>query len=136
ANPDVVTHSTPAYRIRMLRLADNAPVDDQLVRQALAHAADYTTITEVLVGDMGTPSDNSVIPIASWAYSDVASAPSHDPEHALELLAEAGYETGSDGMLQREGQPLKVTIKTPNGRYFADREIALAVANQWTELGI
>lgn len=136
ANPNVVAHSAPAYRTRVLRLANQAPLDDQLVRQALAHAADYATIARVLVADMGTPSSNSIIPLASWAYSEVDNAPAYDPERASELLAEAGYTPGADGILQRDGQRLTVVIKTPNGRYFADREISLAVANQWRELGI
>lgn len=135
-NPNVVLHSAPAYRTRIFRLANHAPLDDVLVRRALNYAADYATIATVLVADMGTPSDNSIIPIASWAYSEVDSAPYYDPEYALELLTSAGWTPGADGILQKDGQRLQVEIKTPNGRYFADREISLAVANQWRELGI
>lgn len=135
-NPNVVTHSAPAYRVRMLRLANDGLTQETLIRQALAHAADYVTLTGILVSDMGTPSSNPIIPIASWAYSDLDSAPHYDPELALSLLEEAGYEKNSAGILQRDGKNLTVVIKTPNGRYFADREIALAVANQWREIGI
>lgn len=137
SNPNVVAHSVPAYRTRVLRLANTAPFDDALVRQAIQHAANYQLIAEVLVGDMGTPTDDALMPLASWGYiPDLGGASGYDPERALELFAQAGWERGSDGLLRKDGQTFTITLKSPNGRYFADQEISLAVANQWRELGI
>lgn len=133
----VVTHSAPAYRNRMFRFASVAPFDDPLVREAMQYAADYATITSILVGDMGTPANNPIIPIASWSYpEDLGNVPSYNPERARELFAEAGWTPGADGILQKDGQKLQITVISPSGRYFQDREISLASARQWRDVGI
>lgn len=71
-----------------------APFDDELVRQAFAHAIPYDQIIEntyygaaVRVAGLMNP---------NWPNLDTSSYPDYqyDPETALELLAEAGYPDG------------------------------------------
>jgi peptide/nickel transport system substrate-binding protein len=49
----------------------------------------------------------------------------YDPELAMELLAEAGYPDG-----------LTLELRTPEGRYLRDREIAEAIQGQLAEVGV
>ena len=58
----------------------------------------------------------------TWGYNDTK-AYTYDVEKAKKLLAEAGFPNGFSGKLY-----------TSEGRYFRDKETALAVAGMWKAL--
>jgi peptide/nickel transport system substrate-binding protein len=60
----------------------------------------------------------------------------YDPEKAKALFAEAGWKPGPDGVLQKDGQPLKVTIDTPQNRYLLDAPTAEAVQGYLKAVGV
>ncbi len=68
------------------------PLDNVLVRQAIAHAIDRVAIIEAFYGGLGVPA-YAFIPASMagqgdpWPYD-------YDPERSRELLAEAGYPNG------------------------------------------
>ena len=70
----------------------NEPLDNLLVRQAIAHAIDREAIIDAFYGGLGVPA-KGFIPSTMfgqpepWPYA-------YDPERAKELLAEAGYPNG------------------------------------------
>ena len=75
---------------------------DLRVRQALAHAIDYETIYNDVNPD--------VIPTASpfsygWYKCEQERAYTYDPERAKELLTEAGWVEGPDGIRVAQGAP-------------------------------
>ena len=71
---------------------DTEPLDNVLVRQAIAHAIDREAIIDAFYGGLGKAA-TSFIPSTmfgqgpGWPYD-------YDPERARELLAEAGYADG------------------------------------------
>ncbi|MDI6894785.1 MAG: ABC transporter substrate-binding protein [Bacillota bacterium] len=137
-NPAVKIHSGPGYMIRYLSFNTRAkPLDDIRVRKAINHALDVTTVVKTLGVPMCTPAD-SIVPLASWAYpgSDKLTHYPYDPEKAKQFLAEAGWKPGADGVLRKGGQPLKLTIDSPDGRYFMDKEMCEAFKNQLAKVGI
>jgi len=100
------------------------PVDDPLVRAALAKSVDREQIPEILKGsEIPNP---TVIPVGLFA-ADPALGHEFDPEGARKLLTEAGYPRG-------EGMP-QITIGYNTQE--AHKMIAEFVQQQWSEnLGI
>lgn len=90
------------------------PFDDKRVRQAINYAVDWNGIVRSIMGGYGRRAPGPAMPYMD-GYREVAGH-SYNPAKAKQLLIEAGYPNGFD-----------LTVETPNGRYFVDREIAQAV---------
>ncbi len=69
------------------------PLDNELVRQAIAYAIPYEDVVAVGTGGLGQQARGPV-PHGLWPYSDEVFQYSYDPDKAKELLAEAGYPDG------------------------------------------
>lgn len=90
---------------------DNPILKDVNVRKAIAYAVDRKSIVDkVLYGK--TQVINSWITPNHWAYSDAVTKYDYNPEKAKELLKEAGYTPGPDGILVKDGKPLKLKLQT------------------------
>ncbi|MHB1414211.1 MAG: peptide ABC transporter substrate-binding protein [Chloroflexota bacterium] len=97
-------------------------LDDKLVRQAIAYAVDRPTMIDKLLYGKSQPMDTWIAP-PSWAIDDAAVAKyPYDPAKAKELLAQAGYKLGSDGVMEKDGQKLKFKLQT------TDAKLRMAVA--------
>lgn len=68
---------------------NKAPLDDERVRLAVAHAIDKVGIVEGILGGFEAPVSQLVSP-ASFGYVEGIEAPAYDPEKAKEILAEVG----------------------------------------------
>jgi peptide/nickel transport system substrate-binding protein len=66
-----------------------APLDDERIRLAIAHAIDKEGIVEGILGGYEAPVSQLVSP-ASFGYVEGIEAATYDPEKAKEILAEAG----------------------------------------------
>lgn len=117
--------SVPGRRVVLIGLdqVNPGPMQDVRVRQAVNHAVDVDLIVEQILGGFATPMPGP-LPVVNAHHVEVE-AYAYDPERARELLAEAGYADG-----------LKLTLHSPEGRYLNDREVAEAVANQLSQVGI
>jgi peptide/nickel transport system substrate-binding protein len=69
------------------------PLDDKLVRQAIAYAIPYDDVVEVGTGGLGQQARGPV-PHGLWPYSDEVFQYTYNVDKAKELLAEAGYPDG------------------------------------------
>ena len=69
------------------------PLDNILVRQAIAHAIDRQSIIDGAMFGYGTPIGTHFAPHHP-AYVDLVGNSTHDPDKARELLKEAGFENG------------------------------------------
>ncbi len=69
------------------------PLDNKLVRQAIAHAIDRQALVDGAMFGYGTPIGTHFAPHHP-AYVDLTGNASYDPEKAKALLKEAGYESG------------------------------------------
>ncbi|MDB4894320.1 MAG: hypothetical protein JWN15_582 [Firmicutes bacterium] len=130
--------STPGLRILYIGLnMQQAPTNDKLVRQALSHAIDMKAINEFVVEGQMLPAKGIVAP-AIFGYKDVGLEAKYnfDVSKAAELLKQAGYTKGSDGIWQKGGKPLELSFWFSQGRDLKDKEIAEAVQDQLTKLGI
>jgi peptide/nickel transport system substrate-binding protein len=102
------------------------PLDDPVVRQALAYSFPYDELVERGAG-LFTQSRGAV-PAAMWGHCDDCLQYSYDPDKASALLEQAGWvDTDGDGIRDKDGQPLSLLLT-----YTAD-----AIGHAWpTELWV
>ena len=95
-----------------------APLNDVHVRRAIAQAIDRKTMAAVIQKELDvTPSvQGSVIYVPGQAgYKDVADEElPYSLKDSAAQLKEAGYTKGSDGMYEKDGKPLSLTITVPS----------------------
>lgn len=102
----------PASGYTYINLNTADPIlTDMRVRQALAHLVNREQILETIYKGIGQIA-NSPIPQGMWAYTDDVQGYDYDPEQAMALLDEAGWTVGADGIRQKDGQPLALTVRT------------------------
>ena len=108
---------------------------DESIRQALSLAIDRAGLTRALLRDSEMAAVQLFPPtMADWHRGDVSPL-KYDPKQASELLATAGWKTGSDGILMRDGKRFELTLRT-----YPDRPelppIATAIQDQLRKVGI
>jgi peptide/nickel transport system substrate-binding protein len=69
---------------------DKEPFDNPLVRQALNHAVNKEDLMTILYAGLAEPAKN-IIPPMYLGYNDAVEEYAYDPDRAIELLAEAGF---------------------------------------------
>ena len=123
-NFEISVRRDPSNRVAHIGLnITQKPFDNQKVRQAMNYAVNRALIVKGVLGGIGEPAQSILAP-ATWGFAPV-SPYKYDKEKALSLLREAGYPDGFKGKLW-----------TPSGRYFRDKETALAVAGELKKIGI
>ena len=106
---------------------------DVKVRQAMNYAINCEEIAATLMGGMAkcgidlvnTPNNNP--DLKKFSYN---------PEKAKQLLDEAGWKTGSDGVRAKAGVRLSLQMDTTSGSFVADKEIAQVAVDAWKAVGI
>lgn len=99
------------------------PFNDVRVRRALNYAIDRGAIIEGVLGGLGVPA-KAVIAPSVFGYAEQEGY-TYDPAKAKSLLAEAGHPNG-----------FATTLWTPQGRYYMDREVSVAVQAQLRAIGV
>lgn len=107
-------------------------LEDINVRKAINYAIDRESIVEFIFDGYGLPAYHYLIPTLESHH--VESPYYYNPEYARELLVEAGYELGDDGIVVRDGEPLHFVlwVETITTR----RQIAEVAQQQLREIGI
>jgi peptide/nickel transport system substrate-binding protein len=111
--------------------AQPADLADARVRRALLHALDRTELARAVFGEYGTVADAWVQADEPRArvVGDALSRYPYDVNRALALFAEAGWQRGADGMLEKAGQRFAVTVR-------GDEHISAIVASSWRTTGV
>ncbi len=113
----------------------NATLSDIRVRQALTLGTDRQEIVDTLFTD-NYPLATSVLGKTALGYEDLSAKLGHDPAKARQLLDEAGWVPGADGIRVKDGQPLKLVVNeaAPQPRSF---DVTTLVSQQWKrDLGV
>ncbi len=87
---------------------------DRLVRRAITAAINKDELIQGVLFGMGRKADGPMIP-GRWAHNTALSDIPHNPREAQRLLAQAGWLPGPDGMLYKDGKPLRFTVLTNQG---------------------
>ena len=113
---------------------DNPLVADQRVRQALLHATNAKQVVETLFSP-NYPQASSVIARTAAGYVDLSDKLAFDQQKAKQLLDEAGWIPGADGIRQKAGQRLALTVyeSLPQPQ---NKEVLQLVAQQWRQVGV
>ncbi|HVL98201.1 MAG TPA: ABC transporter substrate-binding protein [Egibacteraceae bacterium] len=119
--PDVKIVRAPVGQVLVvymaLRAAEGEPepvTSDPAVRQAIAHAIDRESFVEGVLGGEGEVVNTINPPEVLGEHSDVVEDVEYDPETAAQVLDQAGWTLGENGVRERDGQPLVVrTIFDP-----------------------
>src|SRR5690606_33530100 len=117
---------------------DREAVSDVRVRHAIAHAIDRELIVEAILEGGGVLA-TSVIGEPVFGYKDMRLGElyPYDPERAIELLEEVGYNRGGDGMMRdASGEVLTLEMLPSSGRATKDREIAETLQEFLRQVGI
>jgi len=110
------------------------PFDDRRVRQALGMAIDVNKIIEYVLYNQGERITGPFVKQTDFYNPNIKPVP-YDPERALKLLAEAGWQRNAEGWLEKNGKRLQFTLITNNGNDI--RKAILAIAqDSWKQIGI
>ncbi|MBE3012084.1 ABC transporter substrate-binding protein [Microbispora sp. NEAU-D428] len=85
---------------------------DQRVRQALLLAVDRADLVDTVLGPRFTPA-TGVLASITPLYVDQSDKLRYDPARAAELLDEAGWRPGPDGIRVKDGKPLTLNWLIP-----------------------
>jgi len=109
-NPNLVYLDWPTERYLQFNInRTKPPLDNVLVRRALAHAVNRDRVNQVVLGGDGVPLDHGIFPEGHWAYCPDVTNWDYDVEEARRLLAEAGYPDGIE--LEVSTQATDVNIR-------------------------
>jgi peptide/nickel transport system substrate-binding protein len=100
------------------------PLKDRRVRKALSLAINRQLIVDRLLDGSGVPA-SQFLPASFEGTSQKLKVDPFDPAQAQKLLAEAGY-----------GNGFKITLHATGDRYPKDRDIAQAIGQTWSRLGL
>ncbi|WP_031364323.1 TIGR04028 family ABC transporter substrate-binding protein [Caballeronia sordidicola] len=113
---------------------DNPLAADLKVREALLHATDTKQIVDTLFSPH-YPRASSVLARSAAGFVDLSDKLKFDPVLSRKLLDEAGWKPASDGIRQKDGQRLSLTVfeSTPQPQ---NKEVLQLVAQQWKQVGV
>jgi peptide/nickel transport system substrate-binding protein len=107
---------------------------DKAVRQAIYHAIDREAISRDLMEGTVTLAQTPINPNSPY-YNPNVKVYNYDPELAKQMLDEAGWVVGSDGVRVKDGQRMSFTLINRAGR--ADRiAVATVIQAQLKEIGV
>ncbi len=112
----------------------NPLLADLRVRQALQKATD----TEAIIGTIYQGKferATSVLSQGATGYVDLSDSLEYDPEAAAELLDEAGWVPGADGIREKDGQRLELETWV-SAVFPLNQQLDELVAEQWEEVGV
>ncbi len=127
---NALSYSFFGYNLKNPLLADGR------VRKAITCGVDRQEMLDSFFNGQGTLISGPFAP-GSWAYNlDVQPSP-YNPQKAIQLLNEAGFVQGSDGIMKKGGEKLSFTLKVPIEKESeAVKRVVLAFKNYLKKIGI
>ena len=108
----LVVASRPLVQYYWLALNQTDPrFTDVRVRQAFVEAIDRNAIIKSVELGYGSIANSPITPaLAAFYDPSLASKYPYDPAKAKDLLAQAGWTAGANGVLQKDGKPFQFTM--------------------------
>ncbi|NWF76537.1 MAG: peptide-binding protein [Nitrospirae bacterium] len=109
---DFVKYRAGSFRYGFLGLnLIDRRFQDKRVRQAISYAIDKDAIINSVLRGFGSRSTGPYPPEA-WYYNREAKSYAYNPQKALELMIEAGWKKGTDGILRKNADLMSFMILT------------------------
>ena len=110
------------------------PFNDRRVRMALGMALDVEKINEYVLHAQADRITGPFVKQTDYYDHRIRPVP-HDPEGALRILKEAGWQRNREGWLEKDGKRLQFTLITNSGNDL--RKAVMAIAQDaWRQIGI
>lgn len=113
---------------------DNPLFQDIRIRKAIALGIDRQALISQTLRNVASPAFGDQSPL-SWAYNPAIAAGGRDVTAARDLLIQAGWKQGPDGIFMKDGQKLSFSLVTTGGNKVRET-VAEAIAGQLREVGI
>lgn len=114
---------------------DSPQLSDVRVRRALLLAVDRPMLVKRLFGGKIPVAATPVSPL-DWVYDKTITALPFDPQKARDLLDQAGWHPGADGIrVNDRGDRLSLTLQTTAGDRTRER-IEQVLQSQWKSVGV
>ncbi|MEG6584629.1 peptide ABC transporter substrate-binding protein [Dendrosporobacter sp. 1207_IL3150] len=113
---------------------DNSLFQDVRVRTAISLSIDRQAIVNDVLKNVASPALSDQSPL-SWAYNPALSPVGRDINSARDLLTQAGWKQGPDGVFAKDGKKLAFAIATTSGNKVREYA-AQAIVGQLREVGI
>ena len=108
---------------------------DKTVRKALQYALDRESMAKAVYFGQAVPGD-AVLPSVNWAYNqNLKSHYPFDKKKAEQLLDQAGWQKGADGIRAKGDVKLKFEMNTNAGNKVRENLLTV-MQQQWKEIGV
>jgi len=135
ARRDFIAQATPGLTWEHLDLnMENPKLTDRRVRQALIYAINREQMVQSLF-EGKQPVAHSFLPPKHYGYLKNAKVYGYDPARADQLLDEAGWARGADGIRTKDGVRLELTINTTAGNRVRE-SVQQILQQQWRAVGV
>ncbi|MCA1670042.1 MAG: ABC transporter substrate-binding protein, partial [Thermomicrobia bacterium] len=138
ANLNISTYDTFSFTYFGYNLdpAKTTLFQDVKVRQALFYAVDRDAIVKKLFNGLGVVAIGTE-PVLSWAYAPdkITTKYNYDPKKAAQLLDDAGWKAGSDGIRAKDGKKLSFSMWTNSGNKTRENYL-LVLQDSWKAIGV
>lgn len=125
-----VTHALLNSAVYSIFRTDSPILKDVSVRQALVQGLDRSYLQHQLgVQALDSPVISTQLPQATSVKQS-----SYNENAAKSLLAAAGWKKGASGYLEKNGQPLELSLVTVNNDQY--KKVVSILKQQWSKLGI
>ena len=128
-----------AYEAMFANIHGEPPHDllqDLRVRQAVAYGIDRDALVGQVLDGLATTDQTFVPPSSLEPHTSLVKGFSYDPEKAKSLLDEAGWKPGADGIREKDGRRLKLTLVSGFPSADVHRPIPTFLQSQLKEIGI
>lgn len=109
-------------------------LEDVKVRQALQIGIDRQAIKDTVLSESYVVA-GSVLNHKAPGFVDLSSEIAYNPEKSKQLLDEAGWKVGADGIREKDGEKLEITVATSNNSVVIKPAFEL-IEQQWRDLGV
>ncbi|MDQ3692042.1 MAG: ABC transporter substrate-binding protein [Chloroflexota bacterium] len=135
----LVTTPVGAYEALYVNIHGAEPYDlgqDRAVREALAHAISKEAIVTGVWQGYAEVSSTMIPPGILGSAADTIQGTTLDPERAQQILDDAGWAPGSDGIREKDGRRLRLTMVVGFPNADVHRPMPELVQAQLREVGI
>lgn len=134
---DLRSAASPDFRHATFNVTAGA-MKDKTVRHAVAMGLDRATIGQSDIGDIPwktEPLNNHFFSVGQEGYQDNAGDFNYDPDGARQLLEDAGWVEGDDGIYEKDGERLTIEWSQISGVPVSENEAKVGQA-MLAEVGI
>ena len=107
---------------------------DKIVRQALTYGLNREAIIKDMLSGTAALATGPISPVMAWAYTSTVKQYPFDTAKANQMLEDAGWKKGTDGIRAKDGVKLAFKIQVdPNP---TRQQISLLAKDNWAKLGV